>query len=57
LYEVWGVATRLKDCCLAVSEELVMRIEALDAEGLAAASEVEVVGEDECSDFSMNYCP
>jgi hypothetical protein len=45
------------DCCLAVSEELIMRVELVDADGVSASGEIEVVGQDECADFSMNYCP
>jgi hypothetical protein len=56
-YEIWGANPRISDCCAAVSQELVMRVEALDADGVTAAAEIRVVGEDECADLSMSYCP
>ena len=56
-YEIWGGNPRLMDCCAAVDQPLIMRVEVLDADGLSAAGETEVVGESECADLTMSYCP
>jgi hypothetical protein len=56
-YEIWGGTPRLADCCAGVAQPLILRVEVLDADGLSAAGEIEVLGDDQCADFTGNVCP
>ncbi len=56
-YEIWGATPRLADCCAAVDQPLLMRVEVVDVEGISAAGEIAVRGAPECSDFTGNFCP
>jgi hypothetical protein len=56
-YEIWGGTPRLNDCCLAVGQPLILRVEVLDADGVSGSGEIEVLGDAMCDDFTGNVCP
>jgi hypothetical protein len=56
-FEIWGATPRLLDCCAAVDQPLLMRIELLDRDGVSASAELPVQGGPSCTDPTGDLCP
>ena len=54
-----SIAMILDDCCLVVDEDIIMRVELVDADGLRGENEIQVRGGPTCFDAisNMDACP